>query len=428
MIMTSRSIAHRILCEVLIDHTPSHIAINRILYSENELDNRDKHQALRMVEGTLERLDTLDHFISAFSKLPLNKIKKPVLIALRLGAYQVFYMDSIPDFSAVNETVKLVRKLGFNGIEGFANAIMRKMAQNKSVLLEQIRDIPYLYYSLPKWIFNSFVRDYGEEKAREMAAALLRDPDVTLRVNLSKISSSDFMKLLDDSGVSYIKGGFHDFCLKVTDGTAVFDIPGYKEGLFCVQDESSSFVAYKAGIDKDDRVLDLCAAPGGKTMHCLDILAAQKGNGRVVSCDISEDKVSKIRENIQRTGFEHSEILINDATVFNQAFEDGFDVVICDVPCSGIGIIAKKPDIKYNMTEKQQKELIPLQRQIITNAVRYVRKGGTLMYSTCTVNRAENEENAHFIENELGLSLIEMRQIMPGENGADGFFFAKFKH
>jgi len=395
------------------------------------LEDRDRSFVKRLVMGVVERKLMLDHVIDAVSKTKVTKMKSAIRGIIRMGVYQLLYMN-VPDSAACNESVKLVKKRGFTNLGGFVNGVLRTVAKNKDGLtdLTTVKDDitrMSLRFSMPEWIVRYFCDNYGEEAAEKAFGHYFEPSKTFIRCNSSKIAPDELYERLKARGIAAEKTDI-ERCLKISDYSKLGGIPEFEEGLFTVQDMSSIMAGEIADVKPGMKVLDLCAAPGGKSLNIADRMMSAKNKasvqGTVTACDISEQKVRLIDENIARCGFQNIETRVNDATVFVPDFENAFDIVIADVPCSGLGIIGRKPDIKYNMKPEGQKELVALQRSILENAVRYVKQGGRLLFSTCTVNRAENEENVSFIERK-GFKCELQKQLLPGDNGADGFFYAK---
>ncbi len=419
--MNAREVAFNLIFDILEKKEKSGDALTATLEASG-LDRRDRAFAHRLTLSSVERAVTIDFFIDQVSKVKVNKQKPVIRTALRMGVCQIFYMDRVPDSAAVNETVKLVRKRGFSGLSGFVNGVLREILRQKDSLLLRSMEERYIKYSCPQWLCSFFIKNYGEESAEKILSGLLRNPPLTIRVNTGRISLDSYEKLLISQGINYKKGDIHENAIIIQDAE-VTGLPGFFEGYFQVQDESSMCVAAKAGLKMGDVVIDVCAAPGGKSLHAADILASL-GGGRVIARDLTEKKVALVQENILRSGFSDITAEVGDATVLDERYINKADVLIADLPCSGLGIIGKKPDIKYNITETTLVELAELQRQILQTVDKYLKKGGTLMYSTCTINKGENEENVDFICDRLGYKLIEMKQLLPGEP-CDGFFYAK---
>ncbi|MBP5249857.1 MAG: 16S rRNA (cytosine(967)-C(5))-methyltransferase RsmB [Lachnospiraceae bacterium] len=423
--MEAREAAFKAIYHIIEEGKPSHIVLKGIL-SDLSGDRRDTAFVTRLVEGTVEMMIFLDHCIDFVSKVPVKKQKPVIRTALRLGVYQIMFMDSVPDSAAVNETVKLVRKKGFSGLSGFCNGVLRNISRQKESISKEVSKTPEVRYSCPSWLYEMLVNDYGSETAEEILRGTLRDPDVSVRVNLSRITRDELLKRLQSRGINAFPGNLHDYSVLIADAGDISQYPEFKEGLFQVQDESSMFVAELADIGPDDLVVDVCAAPGGKSLHACDMIKAANGKGRVIARDISEQKTALIQENIARSGFDCIETRVCDACVPDAELFEKADVVICDAPCSGLGIIARKPDVKYNMDPEKMKELQELQRKIIKASVTLLKPGGTFIYSTCTINKGENEENVCWTEKETGLKHVLSKKLLPGIDGCDGFFISKF--
>ena len=404
------------------------------------LDRADRNFLKRLIEGTIERRITIDHVLDLFSSVPVRRMKKQIRTALRMGTYQLLYMESVPDHAAVSETVGLVKKKGLSKLSGFVNGIMRNIARNRDNISWPDREADpvkfmSVFYSCPEWIVRKLIDESGEENALSLLKVSVSDRPISARINLSKASAEDII-----SGCSCRPSGILDCAVILEDTDDIRSLTPFVSGRIFIQDISSMLVCIAAGIREDDTVLDLCAAPGGKSLHAADMAV----KGHVISCDVSADKVEKINENIQRCGFSNISTRVSDATVFDETMCDMADVVIADVPCSGLGVMGRKNDIKYNISEEAVASLAKLQRRIVDNAVRYVKPGGILMYSTCTCSRAENTDNMNYLIKEHGLSPVDFYDTLPerlkndtaregylqlyGADGlTDGFFIGKLK-
>jgi len=443
------------LMMILEDGRKSDAVINKFLKKYPDMDKRDRAFFTRVLMGTVERCITIDYVISLFSKVKLNKIKTVMRNILRMSVYQILYMDSVPDSAACNEAVKLVKKRGMRGLSGFCNGVLRNIGRNKDNIEYPNPDkdeIAYLSvkYSIPKWIIEVFARDYGRDVMLEIlknAEDMMQNGNdkLTVRINGSKISVNDVIESLKSNGCKVFESDYADNVIKISGFDRIEDIEELKKGYIQVQDTSSVLVGNVSGIKKGDRVLDMCGAPGGKTIHALDIL---DGSGVVVSGDVAENKLEKIKENANRAGFENIEVMRWDARVFNPEYEDKFDVVIADVPCSGLGVIFKKPDIKYRVTEDDILSLSELSKNILLNGIKYLKKDGTLIFSTCTVNKTENEKVYDFLRNREELETSDITdnlnenilnkgnnretaargfiQLFPNAE-YDGFFISKYR-
>lgn len=396
------------------------------------LTGQDRAFIKKLTQGTVERMLTLDYIINQFSKVSTVKQKPVIRNILRMGVYQIVYMK-VPDSAACNEAVKLARKRGFGTLSGFVNGVLRSIAraheerENFYSLPENTEERLGIVYSCPLWLVNYLIGEYGQAKTEEMLKYFLQDNKTSVRVLKSRISKDELKERLTARGIEVEETGKNS--IKLSGYSSLEELEEFKQGFINVQDISSARSIEAIPIDSGiSACLDLCAAPGGKTIALADRLKTESPSAdiRITACDISEHKLELIRSNIARCGFDNIDTVINDATQFNEEFENAFDIVIADVPCSGLGIIGKKPDVKYNMDPYKQTELKGLQEQILCNAVRYVKPGGYLLFSTCTINRMENEDNAALL-NSLGMTTVQMRQQLPGIDGGDGFFYACMK-
>ncbi|MBE5850234.1 MAG: 16S rRNA (cytosine(967)-C(5))-methyltransferase RsmB [Lachnospiraceae bacterium] len=402
-----RIIAYEALLDIENNRSPL-AGTKDVLAKYSYLDKNDRGFLKRLIEGTIERRITIDYVLDLYSKVPVTKMKKQIRTILRMGTYQILYMD-VADFAAVNETVKLAKKKGFSSLSGFVNGVLRNILRNRHGIAwpEKGADIiKYMsvMYSCPEWIVKKLIDEQGESNAGTLLELSVSVRPVTARVNLSKTTVSEALKGCN--------GRASDVCgcaIVLEDYDTVPDIPAFADGRICIQDISSMLVGIVAGIGINDTVLDLCAAPGGKSLHAADIA----GSGRVIALDVSENKVAGIRENVARCGFTNVDVSVADATVYNSEFYEIADVVIADVPCSGLGVMGRKNDIKYNLTEDSIRKLTELQRSILSNAVRYVKPGGVLMFSTCTCSYEENQGNMRFLTDECGLTPVDFYDLMP---------------
>lgn len=439
-------------------------ALHKLLFQKQFLSKQDRAFITRLVEGVTEYQVKLDYVINSYSKTKVSKCKPLIRCVLRMGVYQMLYMDSVPDEAACDECVKLTKKKGFRNLSGFVNGVLRSVARNKDTITfptEKKDRIAYLsiQYSMPQWIVKRMMEWYGIEETEKILQASLETPEITVRINTNKTSKEQLVKKLKESNIEVVDGYYVPEALHLNKINYVGRIPGFKRGEFFVQDESSMLLYHVADIENDSwlktqmeecvegsktkhlNILDLCAAPGGKCTHFAQML---KGKALIEARDVSEKKLALIEENIGRMGLANINTTLWDALVPDNTKKEWADIVIADLPCSGFGIISKKNDIKYHIKEQQLIELANLQRTILTNAADYVKPGGILLYSTCTINPEENRKNAewflnHFpferaeigrtVPEELRRSVIDgnMLQLLPGEVKCDGFFIAKFR-
>ena len=425
----SRELILEILLQITRDGEYSHIALKNALDQYQYLDKKERAFITRVVNGTLERMIELDYILDQFSKVKVSKMKPVIRTILQSGVYQLKYMDSVPNSAVCNESVKLAVKKGFTNLRGFVNGVLRNISRN----LEDIRypseeDTVYylsVRYSLPEWLLKQWLAQYDEASARRMAEEFLKEKPVTVRFNPERISKKELIQMLEAEDVCVKEDETFPCALHLSGYDHLSGLLSFRQGYYQVQDISSMQVAEWAEVQKDDYVIDVCAAPGGKALHMAERL---KGSGHVEARDLTEYKVGLIRENIMRSGLTNIEALRWDALQPDERMIGKADIVIADLPCSGLGVLGKKPDLRYKMTREAQKELAALQRDILAVVSGYVKPGGKLLYRTCTVNREENEENAGWIQEHCeGFRLIREKQTLPGRDAGDGFYLAMFR-
>lgn len=416
-----RALALELLLEITEGGAYSHLVLRGALEKYQYVGKQERAFLTRLTEGTTERLIELDYIIGRFSKVPVEKMKPVIRNILRMSVYQLRYMDGIPDSAVCNEAVKLAQRKGFSGLKGFVNGVLRAAARGQeSVVLPNLS----VRYSTPQWIVDQWTEEYGSDIAEKMLADQYRERPTTIRVNLAKISREQLAERLEAKGVQACKIEGVDCALAISGYDHLGSLPSFREGLFCVQDVSSMRAALLAAPKAGDCCIDICAAPGGKSLHLAELL---KETGMVEARDLTDYKVGLIEENIVRSGLKNIRAARMDALVFDEASVGRADVLIADLPCSGLGVLSKKRDLKYRMSRKQQEELVRLQRNILDVVWRYVKPGGTLIYSTCTVHKEENEGNARWFASRYPFELKEQMQMLPGVDLWDGFYMAKLE-
>ncbi len=429
MAENTREIVLDTLLEMERNKVYSHQLIKAVLDKYDYLDVQDKRFIKRLTEGCVERRIELDYYLNQFSTVPVNKMKPLIRCLMRMGVYQILFMDSVPDSAACNEAVKLANKRKFTNLKGFVNGVLRKVAANKEALpMPGKQEEPLKYYSvkysMPEWIVNLWLEAYGEETTEKiLAASLMVHPiSVRFRTTLSEEEITDYIKLWQKKNVKVSPNKLLPYMYMLENVDGVTGLEGFAEGAFTIQDVSSALSVEAAQIKETDFCIDICAAPGGKTM-----LAAEKA-AKVLSRDVSEYKAEFIRENCERMNLTTKvEVQVWDAIVRDDSLLEAADVVLMDVPCSGLGVMGKKRDIKYNVTAESMESLNELQKQIVENSWQYVKKGGTLLYSTCTIHKAENENMCKWICENYPFVLEEEKQILPGLTDADGFYYARLR-
>lgn len=441
-----REVILDILLAIDKEQVYSHIAISDTLKKYQFLDKKIRSFITKVVEGTIEYQIRLDYILDQVSKIKMKKCKPVIRNLLRMSAYQICFLQQIPDSASCNEAVKLAKKRGFSSLTGFVNGVLRNVSRQKDHIKypDETNDpIHYLsiFYSMPEWMIKEWLPLYGYDTVKKMLAAFLEEKKTTIRCHTSKISMEQLKQRLEEEHIEVSPCQYVKEAYTIQRYNYMQKIKAFREGLFQVQDQSSMLVIKVAAPQRGDHVIDVCAAPGGKSFHCAEEL---KGTGLVIARDITQYKVSLMQENQERTGYDNIKIEQQDACELVKEDIQTADIVIADLPCSGLGIIGKKKDIKYKMSKQQQQQLVQLQRNILSVVYQYVKVGGTLVYSTCTINQEENENNRAWILENLPLQAVDMDdvlpeqlkgkttkdgyiQLLPGVHDCDGFFIAKFK-
>lgn len=436
-----RQIAYDTLLRVLYDGAYSNIAIDKAI-KENGLDKSQAAFTSALFYGVLEASPKLDYAISHYLKKKITTLDKEVLVILRIGFYQLLSMNSVPDNAAVDESVKLCMYARKTSAKGFVNAVLRSFLRDeKKIVLPDIKKDKWLHYSIeyscPKWLLELWYEQYDEETAIALAKASLDRPPLTIRVNTLKTTADKLIGYLENRGVKAVKHDTLEDCLVIEHSGAIDKLPQYKQGLFYVQDVASQICAKVVDAKENQTVIDMCSAPGSKS---FTIAQGMNNEGEIYAFDLFEHKLKLINDSAKRLGISIIHTAIQDGTQMNGDIKK-VDRVLCDVPCSGLGIIRRKPEIKYK-SPQDLSGLPEIQYAILSNASKYVKDGGYLIYSTCTVNKKENDEvvNKFLAENILfkPLQLSEKLDKMiskenfsitlfPHKHNCDGFFIAAFE-
>ncbi|MBR4554602.1 MAG: 16S rRNA (cytosine(967)-C(5))-methyltransferase RsmB [Ruminococcus sp.] len=400
--------------------------------SRSELSEQDKRFASALFYGTLERRYTLDEVIRTHLKNPGAKLSCEVRNILRTGIYQILYMDSVPESAAVDESVKLAKKCRNPAAAGFVNGLLRSFIREGKKLPEadsKVRALS-LEYSCPEWLTEKWCLEYGEDTARVMLETSLGQAPVTVRANTLKRPVGEIISILQEDGFGVEKTAYAADCLRIC-GAGVEHSRAYKEGLIHVQDLSCQLCCEALGAEDGETVLDICSAPGGKA---FTIAERMHNCGRVLAFDLHGNRVKLIKSGADRLGLTIIEASVNDGKKFSGDIPEA-DRVLCDVPCSGLGVIRRKPEIKYK--DPGEFERLPeIQYAILETSSRYVKKGGTLVYSTCTLSQAENGDVVRrFLDGHKGFTAGTLPEklggggdvtITPDKFGSDGFYIAVF--
>ena len=439
--MKAREIAFKILCDIEENNNYSNIAINKH-FKNLRISNQDRGLATEIVYGVVENKYYLDYVINKLSKINTQKLSICVKILLRMGIYQIAFLNSISDYAAVNETVNLVKKYDRKS-SGFVNAILRNIIRNKEEILNvdiENDDIMYLStkYSYSPWMIKNFINSFGKDFTEDLIEANNEKPSIYLRTNTLKITRDELIEKLKESGLKAYKVSIVDEAIRVENLKDIENNELFKQGLFTIQDISSMIASRVLNPKEKSNALDVCSAPGGKTTHIATLM---KNTGKVISRDVFDHKLKLINNTVNRLGLTNVEVQNFDASILDENSIDKFDYVLADVPCSGLGIIRRKPEIKYK-SKSEIKDLPALQKKILENASKYVKVGGSLLYSTCTILDSENIEviNNFLKENdnfelvpidEVNVDLKKKKKgylkIYPNIHGMDGFFIAKLK-
>ena len=423
--------------------TYSHIAVKEMLdRCEREgMDRRQRAFVKRLTEGVIERRIELDDVLRRYAKKGA-RIRPVIRDILRMGIFQILYMDSVPDSAACNEAVILTKKYGKKELSGFVNGLLRNVVRDKDAGKLTADSAPAggelsgtgelsRRYSMPEWIVSMWQEQLGEEETEKLLEALLKVRPVAIRFDdrCSQARREEILTQMSEKGVKAEKGHYLPYCYELTGTDSIQELPGYREGAWTVQDESSMMVAEAAGLAGGETVYDVCANDGAS------------GKGTVHAFDLSKGKTAQILKNVRRMHLPNVIVEQRDALISVPEEAGKADVLLCDLPCSGLGVIGRKRDIKYHATPKQLAELAQLQKDILRSAVPYLKEGGVLIYSTCTINAGENSEIAEFIEKELGMCPDPLApylpetvpgikgsqlQLLPHVHGTDGFFLARF--
>lgn len=446
--MTKAINEREIVLEVLLEITEhgmySHIVLRDVLNKYQYLEKKERSFITRVTEGTLEHMMEIDYILDQFSKVKVKKMKPVIRNIMRSAVYQMKYMDSVPVSAACNEAVKLAVRKGFGSLRGFVNGVLRNVARNLDQIEYPTEPLKRLsiQYSMPEWILNLWLKAYDSDVVEQMLQAFQRETPLTIRCNLRMVTPKQLKEHLEAEGVTVKVHPYLEYAFHISGFDYLGDLESFQNGEFSVQDISSMLVSELAGPKEGDYVIDVCASPGGKSLHMAEKL---NGSGHVEARDLTEYKVGLIQENIERTGLSNVEAVQQDALIFDETSVGKADIVLADLPCSGLGVLAKKTDLKYKATKEGADSLAKLQREMLKNVQAYVKDEGKLVYSTCTINPAENMDNVHWFLNECPeFELIDIHgslceelqkdvkengciQLLPGVHQSDGFFLACMK-
>lgn len=429
----ARELALKILYKIEEENGYSNLILDEYLEKERKnLTIKDISLISEIVYGTITWKLTIDTILQEHSNIKLNKISKWIKNILRMGIYQIIFLDKIPKSAAVNESVNLCKKYGYKSIN-FVNAILRKVEKSDYEKLKKIEnnfERISKQYSMPCWIVESLINQYGLEKAEEICKNSNVKPKTTIRVNTLKLTIEELEQKLEEKQIAYERARIPDFLyLKNIKNISNLDL--FKEGLFTIQDEGAGEIGYVLNPKPEETVLDACSAPGGKTTHLAELM---KNDGNIVAWDIHEHRVKLVEENAKRLGISIVQTQVKDASIYQEKYKERFDKILLDVPCMGLGVLKRKPDIKWQKTNEDVIEIGKVQANLLKVCSNYLKPDGELVYSTCSILKEENEEIIEKvikleeveINGKNSLEIVEKRTILPDEN-TDGFFICKIK-
>ncbi len=438
-----REVAAEAMMQIMAEGAYNTVALRRLLRQNGAMQKQEKAFVTEIVNGTLRNIAYIDYVIGQFSNTKIQKIKPWLLAVLRTAVYQILFL-TVPDNAACNEAVKLANERGYKGLSGFVNGLLRTIAREKqNITLPEKNTAEYLHivYSHPLWLVKMWIAYYGYAQTEALCKANNISPDVTIRINTTQTNQTALQEMLEKEQISVQKGVLCENALHLTKTADLTKSMSFQNGLFHVQDESSQLAAAALAPKSGQKILDICAAPGGKSFTIAQMM---ENKGEVVARDIYAHKVDLIAEGAKRLGLSIVHTEVSDATVFLEKDKEAFDAVLADVPCSCLGLLRKKPDIRLKKDGSEIDNLIPIQRKILEQAAMYVKTGGVLLYSTCTLSKKENEKNVEwFLQNHPEYTLEDMTPYLPkqmadmGKQGyltvfphihhTDGFFIARLK-
>jgi 16S rRNA (cytosine967-C5)-methyltransferase len=446
IVQKEREVAIYILKEILEEKAYNNIALKKAYKKNKQLTTTQKAFITELVNGTLRNLIYIDYIINNFSKVKTDKMKPFILYVLRISIFQLQFMDKVPESAVCNEAVKITKEKGFQNLSGFVNGVLRNSIRSfDTIVFPSIETDPIAYlsvkYSYPEWIIKYWLQEMDLKQIEEICNDSGFSYKVTLCVNTTKIDKESLSQILLKEGMEVKEGKSSNNSLLVKKTSDISEKDSYKKGFYHIMDESSMLAVEAANIQEDDFVIDLCAAPGGKSFYSAYIM---NNKGKIISRDIYEHKINLITEGAFRLGIDTINAQNKDSRIVDETLIGKADVLIIDVPCSGLGLARKKPDIKYIKKIEEINSLVEVQRQIIKASINYLKIGGTLIYSTCTISKQENIDNINFILQNYDFeakpicdylpqslksesSKKGFVQILPNKEVSDGFFIAKLR-
>lgn len=430
----ARNIALNCLYKIDEENGYSNIVLDEYLNKYREkLNKKDINLISEIVYGTVTWKLTIDTILQKYSKIKLKKMSKWVLNILRMGVYQIIFLDKVPKSAAVNESVNLTKKYAFKS-SSLVNAILRKIEKADYEELKNIqnpKERVSKVYSMPEWLVEDLLKEYSLQTVEKICKYSNEKPKTTIRINTLKTTKEELLKKLEESNIEYEESTLENF-IHIKNVKNIGDLELFKQGLFTVQDMGAGKISLMLLPNKNDIVLDACSAPGGKTTHLAELM---ENEGEIIASDIHPHRIKLVKENADRLGINIIRTQLNDATNFIKEYEEKFDKILLDVPCLGIGVIKRKPDIKWQRNIGNVEEITKIQYEILSSCSKYLKIEGELVYSTCSILKSENEnlinkwlesKNEEGIQNKEKYKLVDEEKILPDEN-TDGFYICKIK-
>lgn len=444
-----RETALIIMYQVSENGAYANLELNKVL-NRDEYNGLDRSFITELVYGTIRMQGTIDHILSLFIKKSLASIPAWILLILRMGVYQIIFLDKVPDRAAVNESVNLAKKYGHAGTVKFVNGVLRNVARGRddlsypSLEKDPVGHISALY-SHPRWMVERWLSQFGREETINLCAWNNTSPQVTIRTNTLKIIRDDLILRLENEGAKCFPGRYLAESIILEGVVSLGSLPSYREGLFQVQDEGSMIVAHVLNPQPGSKMMDACAAPGGKTTHAAQLM---KNQGIIKAFDIYPHKLALVEESCKRLGISIVETEEADAAKLPESLNQWADFCLVDAPCSGLGVLRRRPDARWKKEAKDIDELVKIQKNILASAAKTVSPGGVLVYSTCTITSAENQSIVDwFLKNHEDFALDPISnfaefnlggedekqaasgiiQLLPHIHGTDGLFIARMR-
>ena len=441
---TAREMALEVIYQVNEEMAYANLALDQMMAKQPDMDGRDKALTTEMVYGSVKYRGRLDWVLNHYAKPKVSKMDPWVRNILRLGLYQLMFLDKIPPSAAVNEAVNLAKKYAKRGADKFVNGVLRSAQRGLDQLAYPPRGkqpVGYLSvtYSFPEWLISRWYKTYGLKKTEALCQYFNAPSPLWVRCNTLKITPDALKAQFEAQGIAVTASGDIAEGLRIDSAVNLHNLDLFQQGYFTVQDESSMHVGLAAAPQNGQRVLDVCSAPGGKATHMAQLM---QNSGHIVACDIHPHRLELIAENARRLGITNIETRLQDGEHLAEAFPEPFDVVVVDAPCSGLGILGRRADARWSKQPTDLEELCRLQQSILEQAAQVTKLGGALLYSTCTMTEEENErqverflmEHAEFaLDEQLSQCWLRKRppagmvQFLPFQDGMDGFFIAKFR-